>query len=160
MKYIEEKSRSGIVHKKYTSDFGKKILEKFGWNEYEYIYIYNYYLYNLLICSGEGLGKNKTGIKEVIQIKRREENKGLGKETKTPNWNDKWWENTYDKVLQSIKHNEKDDDDDDISSQDTQAEMKKNKHKNNKQHNKSKLSKIEKEVTLLNKKRKITFISI
>jgi hypothetical protein len=77
-----------------------------------------------------------------------------------PNWNDKWWENTYDKVLQSIKHNEKDDDDDDISSQDTQAEMKKNKHKNNKQHNKSKLSKIEKEVTLLNKKRKITFISI
>ena len=36
MKYIEEKSRSGIVHKKYTSDFGKKILEKFGWNEYEY----------------------------------------------------------------------------------------------------------------------------
>ena len=41
MKYIEEKSRSGIVHKKYTSDFGKKILEKFGWNEYEYItYIY------------------------------------------------------------------------------------------------------------------------
>ena len=167
MKYIEEKSRSGIVHKKYTSDFGKKILEKFGWNEYEYItyiYIYNYLLlYNLLICSGEGLGKNKTGIKEVIQIKRREENKGLGKETKTPNWNDKWWENTYDKVLQSIKHNENenDDDDDDISSQDTQAEIKKNKQ-NTKQHkqHKPKLSKIEKEVTLLNKKRKITFISI
>ena len=48
MKYIEEKSRSGIVHKKYTSDFGKKILEKFGWNEYEYIYItitYITYLY-------------------------------------------------------------------------------------------------------------------
>ena len=125
------------------------------------INIYNYYLYNLLIYSGEGLGKNKTGIKEVIQIKRREENKGLGKETKTPNWNDKWWENTYDKVLQSIKHNENDEDDDDISSQDTQAEMKKkNKHKNNKQHNKPKLSKFEKEVTLLNKKRKITFISI
>ena len=124
------------------------------------INIYNYYLYNLLIYSGEGLGKNKTGIKEVIQIKRREENKGLGKETKTPNWNDKWWENTYDKVLQSIKHNENDEDDD-ISSQDTQAEMKKkNKHKNNKQHNKPKLSKFEKEVTLLNKKRKITFISI
>ena len=94
-----------------------------------------------------------------MQIKRREENKGLGKETKTPNWNDKWWENTYDKVLQSIKpskDSKDNDEDDDISSQDTQAEMKKRK---NKQH-KTKLSKIEKEVTLLNKKRKITFISI
>ena len=58
MKYIEEKSRSGIIHKKFTSAFGKKILEKFGWKE------------------GEGLGKNKSGITDVIQVKRREENKG------------------------------------------------------------------------------------
>ena len=41
MKYIEEKSRMGISHKKFTSEFGAKILGKFGWNE------------------GEGLGKNK-----------------------------------------------------------------------------------------------------
>ena len=96
MKYIEEKSRSGIIHKKFTSAFGKKILEKFGWKE------------------GEGLGKNKSGITDVIQVKRREENKGLGKEEKKENWNDKWWENTYDKVLKNIPKSEKRKDEDDI----------------------------------------------
>ena len=135
MKYIEEKSRSGIIHKKFTSAFGKKILEKFGWKE------------------GEGLGKNKSGITDVIQVKRREENKGLGKEEKKENWTDKWWENTYDKVLKNIPKSEKRKDDDDISSEDTEPEQK-NKIK------KQKKDKIEKEITFLNKKRKITFITL
>ena len=91
MKYIEEMSRKGISYKKFNSAFGAKILEKFGWKE------------------GEGLGKSKNGITEAIQIKRREENMGLGKTKKEVMWNDKWWEQSYNNILKDIKplHNEK-----------------------------------------------------
>ncbi len=91
MKYIEEMSRKGISYKKFNSAFGAKILEKFGWKE------------------GEGLGKSKNGITEAIQIKRREENMGLGKTKKEIMWNDKWWEQSYNNILKDIKpiHNEK-----------------------------------------------------
>ena len=91
MKYIEEMSRKGISYKKFNSTFGAKILEKFGWKE------------------GEGLGKEKNGITEAIQIKRREENMGLGKTKKEIMWNDKWWEQSYNNILKDIKphHNEK-----------------------------------------------------
>ena len=85
MKYIEEMSRKGISYKKYNSDFGAKILGKFGWKE------------------GEGLGKTKNGITEAIQIKRREENIGLGKTKKEVVWNDKWWEQSYDNILKGMK---------------------------------------------------------
>ena len=85
MKYIEEMSRKGISYKKYNSDFGAKILGKFGWKE------------------GEGLGKTKSGITEAIQIKRREENIGLGKTKKDVVWNDKWWEQSYDNILKDMK---------------------------------------------------------
>ena len=85
MKYIEEMSRKGISYKKYNSEFGAKILGKFGWKE------------------GEGLGKTKNGITEAIQIKRREENMGLGKTKKEVIWNDKWWENSYDNILKGMK---------------------------------------------------------
>ena len=85
MKYIEEMSRKGISYKKYNSEFGAKILGKFGWKE------------------GEGLGKTKNGITEAIQIKRREENIGLGKTKKQVLWNDKWWENSYNNILKGMK---------------------------------------------------------
>ena len=85
MKYIEEMSRKGISYKKYNSEFGAKILGKFGWKE------------------GEGLGKTKNGITEAIQIKRREENIGLGKTKKQVLWNDKWWENSYNIILKGMK---------------------------------------------------------
>ena len=85
MKYIEEMSRKGISYKKYNSEFGAKILGKFGWKE------------------GEGLGKTKNGITEAIQIKRREENMGLGKTQKKIVYNDKWWENSYDNILKEMK---------------------------------------------------------
>ena len=84
MKYIEEMSRKGISYKKFNSTFGAKILEKFGWKE------------------GEGLGKTKNGITEAIQIKRREENIGLGKTQKEVTWNDKWWEQSYNNILKNI----------------------------------------------------------
>ena len=90
MKYIEQMSRTGVSYKKFKSDFGAKILGKFGWKE------------------GEGLGKQKDGITEAIQIKRREENMGLGKNKNKTVMNDKWWQDSYDNILKSMKvHNNK-----------------------------------------------------
>ena len=90
MKYIEQMSRTGVCYKKFKSDFGAKILGKFGWKE------------------GEGLGKQKDGITEAIQIKRREENMGLGKNKNKTVMNDKWWQDSYDNILKGMKvHNNK-----------------------------------------------------
>jgi hypothetical protein len=143
MKYIEEKSRMGISHKKFTSEFGAKILGKFGWNE------------------GEGLGKNKNGITEAIQIKRREENIGIGKKKKEQKWNDKWWESSYNNILNNMKNNDKvstissssDDGNDNIKVE--------NKEKKNKKIQKIiKDNDFQKEIKVIGKKRKITLIDI
>ena len=108
IKYFEEKTRTGVSTKKFNSDFGSKILEKFGWKE------------------GEGLGKNKTGIKETIQIKRREENIGLGKKKMKEKWNDNWWENSYNNVLKNIKgeKNKKIEDTDDENENENEEKLK------------------------------------
>jgi Pin2-interacting protein X1 len=175
VKYFEEKTRSGISHKKFKSDFGSKILEKFGWKE------------------GEGLGKNKSGIKETIQIKRREENIGLGKKKIKEKWNDTWWENSYNNILKNIKgdknkkieENSSDEEEEKLKRSRKNSERKKslsnysnnnkrkksinsrknsigsvksiNSKKNNKKDNKKK---SKREVIYLNKKKKITMIEI
>ena len=150
VKYFEEKTRSGISHKKFKSDFGSKILEKFGWKE------------------GEGLGKNKSGIKETIQIKRREENIGLGKKKIKEKWNDTWWENSYNNILKNIK-GDKNKKIEENSSDEEEEKLKRsrknsigsvksiNSKKNNKNDNKKK---SKREVIYLNKKKKITMIEI
>ena len=176
VKYFEEKTRSGISHKKFKSDFGSKILEKFGWKE------------------GEGLGKNKSGIKETIQIKRREENIGLGKKKIKEKWNDTWWENSYNNILKNIKGEKNKKIEENSSSEEEEEEKLKrsrknserkksisnysnnkrkksinsrknsigsvksiNSKKNNKKDNKKK---SKREVIYLNKKKKITMIEI
>ena len=141
MKYIEEKSRSGVSHKKFTSEFGAKILGKYGWSE------------------GEGLGKNKNGITEAIQIKRREENIGIGKKKKEQKWNDKWWENNYNTILNNMKNNDKIST---VSSSENENEnIKKNKKKIKKNiKNVPKDNDFIKEVKVIGKKRKITFVTI
>eukprot|EP00340_Litonotus_pictus_P003575 CAMPEP_0170513656 /NCGR_PEP_ID=MMETSP0209-20121228/181_1 /TAXON_ID=665100 ORGANISM="Litonotus pictus, Strain P1" /NCGR_SAMPLE_ID=MMETSP0209 /ASSEMBLY_ACC=CAM_ASM_000301 /LENGTH=150 /DNA_ID=CAMNT_0010797423 /DNA_START=91 /DNA_END=540 /DNA_ORIENTATION=- len=66
------------------STFGLKILQQCGWKE------------------GEGLGRNKHGMKECIQItKRYDEAEGLGK--KARKMNDTWWENNYNDVLKNMQ---------------------------------------------------------
>ena len=174
VKYFEEKTRSGISDKKFKSDFGSKILEKFGWKE------------------GEGLGKNKSGIKETIQIKRREENIGLGKKKIKEKWNDTWWENSYNNILKNIKGEKNKKIEENSSSEEEEEEKLKRSRKNSERkksisnysnNNKRKKSinsrknsigsvksinskkndnkkKSKREVIYLNKKKKITMIEI
>ena len=149
MKYIEEMSRKGISYKKFNSAFGAKILEKFGWKE------------------GEGLGKAKNGITEAIQIKRREENMGLGKTKKEQIWNDKWWEQSYNNILKEIKPKQ-DEKKEKYNLRKKSEDRTPKKRKNSNISNISKERKNSKDETniktnnnkMLKKKRKITFIEI
>ena len=72
---------SGSTNRAVESKFGSKMLAKMGWKE------------------GEGLGKNQDGMKDCIQITRREEGTGLGNENTTPaatfKWNDSFWTDMY-----------------------------------------------------------------
>ena len=148
MKYIEEMSRKGISYKKFNSAFGAKILEKFGWKE------------------GEGLGKTKNGITEAIQIKRREENMGLGKTKKEIMWNDKWWEQSYNNILKNIKpvNNDKNEKNKERKKNEDKN-TKKRKNSNNSNYNtrsrKNSIDNINNNKNkMLKKKRKITYIDI
>ena len=72
---------TGSTTKEVKSKFGEKIMAQLGWE------------------TGKGLGKNEDGMKDCIQVKRREEGVGLGQENMTPStsfkWNDKFWDNAY-----------------------------------------------------------------
>ena len=58
---------------------------------------------------GDGLGKNRHGMKECIQITKRYEVEGLGQ--KANKMNDVWWENTYNDILKKVNINEDNNDD-------------------------------------------------
>ena len=80
---------SGVSNKRFTSDYGSKLLMQMGWTE------------------GKGLGKDESGIQDCIQIQRRSENQGLGKEdNKNFKWNDCWWENSFNDALKAIQCDE------------------------------------------------------
>ena len=72
---------SGQTNKAVESKFGEKLMAKMGWKK------------------GDGLGRNMNGIIDCIQIKRRDENLGMGAENDTPankfKWNDSFWEDAY-----------------------------------------------------------------
>ena len=64
------------------------MLESFGWEK------------------GKGLGKKEDGMKDCIQIKRREEGAGLGDVNLTPaatfKWGDQFWDDAYNKAAKNF----------------------------------------------------------
>lgn len=87
-KYFDRLARSsGASKTEFTSDFGLKILKKFGWE------------------AGKGLGENLEGTTDCVQVSRREERVGLGGEKTDENqeaqW-DNWWSSAYNSVAQKL----------------------------------------------------------
>ena len=80
---------SGSTQKEVKSKFGEKLMEKMGWSK------------------GKGLGKKADGMVDCIQIKRREENLGMGAEAELEaakfKWNDSFWDDAYNKAAANLK---------------------------------------------------------
>ncbi|KAF4734296.1 hypothetical protein FOZ62_031659, partial [Perkinsus olseni] len=86
-KYYERLvTSSGVTSKKFESNLGAKILGKFGWK------------------NGEGLGAEGQGMIDCLQIKRREENEGLGSELEkkeSSEW-ENWWADSYNAIAKKL----------------------------------------------------------
>ncbi|KYF40505.1 G-patch domain-containing protein, partial [Toxoplasma gondii ARI] len=80
---------SGVQSRPFHSSFGASILKKFGWEE------------------GQGLGRENTGRTDCLQIRRREENVGLGhsdaSETKGEDQWKNWWDAMYNSMAAKLK---------------------------------------------------------
>jgi hypothetical protein len=78
---------SGVTsYRPFESDFGKKILLKYGWKE------------------GEGLGRKGNGRTDCIQAVRRDVNVGLGHEKRKADdqW-DNWWADCFNNIAKKVK---------------------------------------------------------
>jgi Pin2-interacting protein X1 len=76
---------SGFSNLKFESEYGMNLMKKMGWTE------------------GKGLGKEETGMATCIQMRRREDNLGLGFEKSEKfRWNNNWWENSYNNSIKSL----------------------------------------------------------
>ena len=53
---------------------------------------------------GNGLGRQQHGTTDCVQVKRREDNLGLGKKTLggPTNWKDDWWNETYNNSIKKL----------------------------------------------------------
>lgn len=83
---------SGETNKEVKSKFGSKMMEQMGWEK------------------GKGLGKHEDGMTDCIQIKRREENAGLGdvntSKAATFKWGDAFWDNAYNSAAAKFADSE------------------------------------------------------
>ena len=53
-----------------TSNYGKKIMQTMGWSE-QVVFVF------VPLCSGQGLGREGTGIKESIIVKKKSNEEGV-----------------------------------------------------------------------------------
>ncbi|GIL91495.1 hypothetical protein Vretimale_18783 [Volvox reticuliferus] len=65
---------------------GQKLMERMGWSK------------------GQGLGKEKHGMKEAIEVKKKEDTLGVGANATSWNWENKYWEDAYNSAIKSINH--------------------------------------------------------
>ncbi|PFH31365.1 G-patch domain-containing protein [Besnoitia besnoiti] len=82
---------SGVQSRPFHSSFGAAILKKFGWEE------------------GQGLGRENSGRTDCLQIRRREENVGLGHSDSSDakgeeQWRN-WWDGLYNSMAAKLKDN-------------------------------------------------------
>mmetsp|Transcript_64909 Transcript_64909/g.155028 ORF Transcript_64909/g.155028 Transcript_64909/m.155028 type:complete len:148 (-) Transcript_64909:69-512(-) len=86
-KYQERLAQSSGISssKPFESDFGRRILEKYGWKD------------------GQGLGRLKDGRVDCIQAARRGAKEGLGVEKRKAEdqW-DNWWSDCFNNVAKKI----------------------------------------------------------
>mmetsp|Transcript_73350 Transcript_73350/g.192314 ORF Transcript_73350/g.192314 Transcript_73350/m.192314 type:complete len:146 (-) Transcript_73350:102-539(-) len=86
-KYQERLALSSGVSssKAFESDFGKRIMQKYGWQE------------------GQGLGRKRDGRIDCVQGSRREQGAGLGGEKKKSedHW-DNWWADCFNSVAKRM----------------------------------------------------------
>ncbi|KAJ1663321.1 hypothetical protein IW140_005097 [Coemansia sp. RSA 1813] len=61
-----------------TSSFAEQQLAKYGWKK------------------GQGLGKNREGVKRAVTVSRRTDNRGIGSDSNQ--WNSNWWDHLYNKA--------------------------------------------------------------
>ncbi|GAX78692.1 hypothetical protein CEUSTIGMA_g6130.t1 [Chlamydomonas eustigma] len=105
-------SGEGVKKASGYGGYGQKLLEKFGWEK------------------GQGLGLRKDGIKDAIEVKKKEDTLGVGVD-KGPSWdwNLKYWEAAYDSAVQKVQHAQDSgsdsDSDSDSSSSDDEEVVKK-----------------------------------
>ncbi len=81
-------STSGISHRKFESEYGKKLMKQMGWVE------------------GNGLGKNQHGETECVQLRRKEDNQGIGtkkEDLNSTDWKDQWWNDAYNNSIKNLK---------------------------------------------------------
>ncbi|KAJ2685660.1 hypothetical protein GGH99_003699 [Coemansia sp. RSA 1285] len=64
-----------------TNSFAEQQLAKYGWKK------------------GQGLGKNREGVKRAITVSRRTDNRGIGSDSSQ--WNSNWWDHLYNKASSS-----------------------------------------------------------
>jgi len=85
-KYQDRLAKSaGTSRNAFESDYGKRILLKYGWQE------------------GEGLGRKRNGRTSCIQATRRDEKQGLGAEKRKAEdqW-DNWWSDCFNSVAKKL----------------------------------------------------------
>jgi len=92
---------SGFSNRKFESEYGMKLLKMMGWSE------------------DKGLGKKETGMKECIQIHRREDLLGLGADEGSKfQWNNNWWEHSYNAAVGNLNIDFSDNESTNTSSED------------------------------------------
>ncbi|EFJ50365.1 hypothetical protein VOLCADRAFT_120649 [Volvox carteri f. nagariensis] len=64
---------------------GQRLMERMGWSK------------------GQGLGKEKHGMKDAIEVKKKEDTLGVGANGAW-NWEQKYWEDAYNSAIQNINH--------------------------------------------------------
>jgi hypothetical protein len=74
----------GVVQATAYGGYGERLLRTMGWGD------------------GQGLGLDGTGIKEAIQVKKKDDTVGIGSKS-IWNWEEKWWEKAFDSAVQTLK---------------------------------------------------------